>query len=648
MPYSITTKDGITIRNIPDDIPSDSKQLKDRVTKIRNEQGMQLPGVPEDVPTFEGAPPATPARPEQPSIGIGEGILGAAETGLTALTGATTGAAGYVGGAIKGIAESALSGEFGTQEGARRAQEEALRLSGELTYEPRTEAGRRIAGGLAEVGEAVAPIAAPLAPMSAELNTITQSLRAASPILRDMAPSIRKSSPEVGEPVFAGERQGRPSAGAAGVEGATLRTEKAEALPVPVKLTKGAAERDPEQLAFEKEMTKNPQLGQPLRDRAEENNLQALQNFDELIDMTDAQAPDISATGNSVIKALSEGYKQAKNKTRAAYSAARKSDEAKQPVDTSKPVDIGLEDGPTTFAGYINNKTPGVPSSAVTDVAKTLAEKMGIGAVDSDGNLVLRDGLTVADVENFRKEFNGTANPTIPVQVMDETVIKKLIDGQLEDAGGTLYKKARKTRREQARKYENRAVVARLITNIRGMDDPKVSADQVFRKSILNSSPEEITFLKRVLNTAGDDGKQAWNELRGATLRHIRDEATKGMGMDSNDNQLISPAKLHNVVTQLDKNGRLDLMFGKQQAEVIRDLNEVIRYVNTVPPGTLINNSGTAGMILAALAEAGGYGATVGIPVPVLTGMKYLRGVIQDRKIKRKIDEALNGLENRQ
>ena len=35
MPYSITTKDGITINNIPDEIPQDSPELKARVAKLR-------------------------------------------------------------------------------------------------------------------------------------------------------------------------------------------------------------------------------------------------------------------------------------------------------------------------------------------------------------------------------------------------------------------------------------------------------------------------------------------------------------------------------------------------------------------------------------------------------------------------------------
>ena len=41
MPYSITTKDGITIQNIPDEEPADSPRLKDRVAQIRSQMNPQ-------------------------------------------------------------------------------------------------------------------------------------------------------------------------------------------------------------------------------------------------------------------------------------------------------------------------------------------------------------------------------------------------------------------------------------------------------------------------------------------------------------------------------------------------------------------------------------------------------------------------------
>ena len=43
MPYSITTKDGITINNIPDDVASDSPELKQRVAAIRSGGGQAAP-----------------------------------------------------------------------------------------------------------------------------------------------------------------------------------------------------------------------------------------------------------------------------------------------------------------------------------------------------------------------------------------------------------------------------------------------------------------------------------------------------------------------------------------------------------------------------------------------------------------------------
>lgn len=51
MPYSIQTKDGIKINNIPDDIAPDSQELKDRVAQIRAGEGQQS----QPTPTPSGA-----------------------------------------------------------------------------------------------------------------------------------------------------------------------------------------------------------------------------------------------------------------------------------------------------------------------------------------------------------------------------------------------------------------------------------------------------------------------------------------------------------------------------------------------------------------------------------------------------------------
>jgi hypothetical protein len=84
---------------------------------------------------------------------------------------------------------------------------------------------------------------------------------------------------------------------------------------------------------------------------------------------------------------------------------------------------------------------------------------------------------------------------------------------------------------------------------------------------------------------------------------------------------------------------------GKQQAQIVRDLNEVVKYVNTVPPGTQINNSGTAMALMAALGEAGATGAMTGLPVPVLSLVKAATSQIKNNKVKARINQALNKAE---
>lgn len=77
MPYSITTKDGITINNIPDGVPADSPELKARVAAIRAGR-QQAPT--ESVLEAAGAP--TPEEPPKMGFfeGIAESVTGRART----------------------------------------------------------------------------------------------------------------------------------------------------------------------------------------------------------------------------------------------------------------------------------------------------------------------------------------------------------------------------------------------------------------------------------------------------------------------------------------------------------------------------------------------------------------------------------------
>lgn len=629
----------------PDDLPgaqpSTSTAIPAKVSKFG--------GVPVDAaPVGKGPDPDVPqigsdGQPiinqpqQQPAPTLGQNLVGAGETALALGTGATGGTVGMAGGTIKGILDELMSGKFGSQEAADRIEKAGADGSSALTYAPRTQAGQEQTQA---VGEALAPLAA-LGPLGNEVGVIVQGAKAAAPLARGVVGDLASKAADL-IPARAAKLADDNSVGAAETEAAMQRRTTAGALPVPIKLTKGAETRNPDQLAFEKEQMKT-ELGQPLRDRAEENNLQLLQNFDSLIDDSGAGAVDVASTGNKVIDTLSQGYKSARARTKKAYDLARSSDESRAPVDLAKKVTLGGDDPDTSLIGYLNSKVSGIPSSAVTDAAKKYAVRMGIAAEDQDGTLSPLP-TQVGKLEDFRREMSGIASKTEPGQIRDETIIKKLVDAHTGPVAGPLYNAARAERTKQARKYENRAVVARLLTNKGGSDDPKVAADQVFQKSVINSSPDEINFLRRVMLTSGNGGRQAWKDVQGALVDHIRNESTKGLGTDSSGQPIVSPAKLNQTVSALDKNGRLNVVLGAKNARIVRDLNDVAKYVNTVPPGTLINNSGTAGTILAAMGESALMGLGTGIPAPIFTGLKQISKAIKSQKMKAKIQGALNNM----
>jgi len=589
--------------------------------------------------------------PQEPSIG--QQLIGAGETAIALIPGSVAGALGTVAGTGVGLAQQILSGQFGTPEAANAVEQAAAKGAQAFSapFQPRTQAGQE---QVRAVGQVLSNVLPPVLPVIASPGMALQAARTATPIMQATAQrgtaaaqqAAMATGQAIARPVQAAttavrETLGmeapaapvmatgaRTAAGAAATPEALQRTTTAEGLPVPVTLTRGAATRDAQQLAFEKEQIKSD-LGGPLRQRAEENNLQALQNFDALVDMTDAQLADLSATGGAVVKSLTEGLTAAKNRTRAAYKAAENKGELEENVTLSSVVD------------YINENIPEGDLAPVLRAARAKALAIGAAIPDEFGNLVVQP-ITLKQAESLRQTFQRAGFEG--ADQFHGGSLRRVFDAETEGLGGDLYKKARQTRIEQARKFENRAIVARLIKNRKGMADPMVAADQVFRKSILNASPEEITFLKRVLMTSGNDGQQAFKELQGATVRHLRDEATKGMGMDSQDRPLVSPAKLHQSVQALDANGRLDVILGRQNAQIVRDLDDVVRYVTTVPPGTLINSSGTAGTLMAAIAEAGATGALTGLPLPVASGLRQIVKMRREGRTRAKINEALNAL----
>ncbi len=218
--------------------------------------------------------------------------------------------------------------------------------------------------------------------------------------------------------------------------------------------------------------------------------------------------------------------------------------------------------------------------------------------------------------------------------------MKGLVDDATEGVGGEAYRKARGARARFAKDYENVSLVKNLIGQKRGSNDRAIALEDVVRRSVIepSTSLDDVRQIRRLLQTEGSGGQQAWKELQGATLSYLKDEATKNVARDQLGNPIISPAQLDRALSKLDKNGKLDFVFGKKGAEMLRTVNDVAKDVLVAPPGA-VNTSNTA-TVLAGLMDVALTGAS-GIPAPVMTSLRLATKSIKDAKTRARVRKAL-------
>lgn len=423
------------------------------------------------------------------------------------------------------------------------------------------------------------------------------------------------------------------SGGAGGTDMIAQRRELAAK--VGIEPTYGQLTRDQDQLRFEVETAKGAQGGK-IRERWSDQNEKVGKHFDHLVDMTGAQEADLLGVGRTVDAAARKIYARDKAQVRVAYQNADKSPEAAAPVV--------LEDA----VQFLNDSAPDQAVSPLLVTARAHAVKLGIAADDGAGGLKAVP-TTVKNAERFRRAV-GSATDYEPTNIRNSTIIKGAVDAATESVAGPMYRNARRLRENLGNKYENRGVVASLLNNKRGMKDRKVAVEDVFEHVILKGSKADTAHVFRVLQAHGKDvpaeivqsGKQAANELRGATLNWIKEEAFANTATDQRGNVILSVPKLDKAIARLDKDGKLDMILGKQGAQHMRDLNDLAKFIYTAPPGA-VNHSNTASVLLAALTEAGAMGSMTGLPVPVLSALKMLSAQAKNRAIEKRIDQALAG-----
>jgi hypothetical protein len=508
-----------------------------------------------------------------PAVSMRDRIMGVIETPLA--LGAT-----LAGGAIApfvGIAGTLASGKYGTQEGIR-AGEEAMKA---VQYQPRTQTAREALGA---VGEFLQPVTSALPPT---LGATGSTINALAPAVATQAnvlarPAIRQATAPVQNAManmMTREQQPAMSGmGAANTTEELMRQERLQRLGIPA--TAGERTKNLAQQQFEAEVGRGVVTGisEEAKTKLVEqmggfkaNQQKAIvQNFERMTNEVGAEVADptqMRAVGKIVDKTLNDEYTKKYDVYKGLYKTADDAGETLQQVSYQSLLD------------YINTKTP-TQRKTLDPILDSVAESLKMNDPQGIGT------ISVRALEDIYQQI-GTVKDSANAKPM-----KKLITQIGEGAGGELYQAARQARAQLAKEFEDVYRVDKLLGTKAGYADRQVALDDVFKYVVLDGSLEEMRTVTKLLKKGGPEGQQAYKELQGQTIQHMKDMLTKS--------DQPSFRNLNTLINQLDAEDKLVYMFGKAGRNEIMDLRDAIKDVLVKQPGA-VNYSNTSGAVLRGL-----------------------------------------------
>lgn len=588
-------------KNAPDTATQDeviARAAKDFADKTITHLDRKAKSLVEQIPVEPGADTSIKQEPKQSVTDIIKGII---ETPFAVGANLATGPLTYL---------SAAAGP--------EVQQKVIE---NIQYQPRTQTARDV---LDVIGRGVE--ASKIPPFMPQLPALQSNIPSASVKARQVATTQATKVPVAIEDVISAIRQAPQEPkmmgmGAANTAEALQRMERAQQLRVPVELTKGQATREPGIQSFESATARTyPEgAGKPLIQRQIETNQNILSNFDAYATATGSEmAGLLRPVGKIVDAALVKEAKDAMNKVNVAYKNARASGETKALVNYDGLTNYINEQGPT-----VKEKLAPILGAVEDQLKKN--DPTGSGKVSID---------TMEEIYQFINKNTQEGTPNAP----QARELKSLINNATEGAGGDLYKQARQLRVQYANKFENASAVDRLLSNKPGTTDRRVAFEDVFDHVILKGSFDDTRNVALLLKKGGEQGQQAWRELQGQTLEYLKEQATKSIQRDANGRPVISPSALNKAIRDLDADGKLDYIFGKQGASEIRDLRDVVLDVYSPVAGT-VNYSNTASTLIRALENIN---KTPLSRVPGVGAIsKYLEESAAEKAMKKQVEESL-------
>jgi hypothetical protein len=549
---------------VPDVVLADALHQKFYADKIpRNDFFKKLGLVGADIPGAENV-----ISLPKPEVSLRDRIMGLVETPAII----ASNVAKAVATPIAGMFGEAYGG-YGTPQGKEMGQKAAQATSQQF-YQPRTETGPEVVGAIGNFLGAVPPT--PLTSAGTALSTLTPAaVNQLSPIVRQaVAPAKNVLASTL-------TRQQQPTMqgmGAASTAEDLMREERLQRMNLPA--TAGERTKSLAQQQFESDIergaisgvseAKKKELVEQMGRFREEQKQAISRKLESMTSQTGAEVADPSQmrqVGKIVDEAVVNAYEKKFKAYKKAYADADTAGETLQEVPYQNIVD------------FVNRKTPTMRQK-IDPILDSVVESLKMNDPTGKGTISIRA------LEDVYQEVGKVKNSPSAKE------LKKLIDEATDNAGGDLYRAARSQRRQLAKEFENVGRVDKLLGTKAGYVDRQVAYEDIFKHVVLDGSLEEMRTVTSLLKKAGPEGRQAYAELQGQTIQHLKDLLTKGDQM--------SYKNFNTMVKQLDYDDKLVYMFGKQGRDQIVDLRDALKDILVKQPGA-VNYPNTAGAVVRGL-----------------------------------------------
>jgi muramidase (phage lysozyme) len=529
-------------------------------------------------------------------------------------------------GMVKGLVQSLP--EIAGGKAPQIAEKIASDFQKEHGYSPTSEKGKEYLQSIGETFKGLVETATgsstSLPPIIPELVGITAGRTAVGQMENQFAKAKAGPLPSAKVYNFPAGQEKQPMVGVGAAEAGIEKTriERAKELPIPIDLSKDQATRNPADVRFARETAKDPVLGGALQIKYAEDNAKIQANLDKFVYDTGAEFSSTAPgeLGQMLVNTIEPNKKARYAQIETAYNNAREAGHMNELIDINK------------LENYVEkHRAEAINAPVLSSVEQKLKSLTQGGKIGQ---------IPINDLEELRKMTGTLAQSSGPNAHYGKEVIK-LMDAITEGKGGELYKNARALNTSYMKEFENTPALKQITAMKSGGQERVVAMEKLVDKAMLQSPGDQVKQLFNSLERMGPEGQKMTQELRGAVAQRIKNEATKGVGRDINGKPYVSTQSLDKIITDLDKSGKLEFLFGKKGAEHYRTLNEVTKDLQTVPVGTT-NPSGTASSILAALGEMGAQTVLTGVPVPVVAIGKHLYGKHKTKQQLNKINEFVN------